>query len=74
MQKKAKKNFQIAKIHMQKKAGNNISKKDAKKRQKCKKKDAKKRQGGVYLDNNIYFREISTGAKYILGRTKTYAD
>ena len=45
--KKAKKNFQIAKIHMQKKAENNISKKHAKKKQKCKKKAAKKAGGCI---------------------------
>ena len=42
MQKKAKKNFQIAKIHMQKKAWNIISKKHAKKSINAKKKTAKK--------------------------------
>ena len=40
--KKQKKIFQIAKITIQKKVENNISKKNAKKKQKCKKKDAKK--------------------------------
>ena len=45
MQKKAKKNFQIAKIHMQKKAENNISKKHAKKKAEMQKKAAKKAGG-----------------------------
>ena len=45
MEKKAKKNFQIAKIHMQKKAENNILKKHAKKSRNAKKKAAKKSKG-----------------------------
>ena len=39
--------FQIRKIHMQKKAENNISKKDAKKAE-MQKKDAKKSREGAY--------------------------
>ena len=56
--KKQKKNFKIAKIHMQKKAENNISKNMQKKSRNAKK--AAKKSRGVYVPKNrTYFLETS---------------